>query len=1205
MMNSRNAVVWGVLAVCGPALAGGVSDRVAADFGDYGERAVVHYAVPPMSEIPRLPGTYPVDGRAGGTVKIRVARNEFEPGSFEVWATRDLGKVKVEVGELKNAEGKAFPKEDLDIRLVKCWYQNRNAWYSYFGDTGFTLVPELLVHDEDLIRCDDARKANYAREIGIDGKVTERWINPPRQMDKLVSPEVPWRSRSAFQPMRPGFCDAKTLQPVALPKASFRQFFLTAHVTKDTPAGIYRGAIQLKNSNNSKTQTLGSIPVEVEVLDFELPAPKSFREPQTDFLVSFYSYISFNLIAEWNGGDWALARKQLKAVLRNQAEHNQSMHMLRGNPDPETFFTAETMIAAGMRPDVFQGGLHPQGRAKGETYEDHAKRMAMAFDARFGHHNLYMMYGDEPGAAWLEKARPVYRAYQQAGLKFCIAGSDNVFNKAGYLYDWHNVAKDAVDGSSTHLWNDLGMNHVAWYANQHVGAENPAFNRRQNGMGAYLAGYTALCNYAHHFGPYNDDSTGYKPMVFAYGTGDGVLDTLQWEGFREGLDDIRYATLLTQLARKAQKSDDVDVRYLGGKALQYLAAFDRTAGDLDTCRAEMTRFIVDLLKVVKADPVVPFARLAAKPAAEDAAFAAELKPAMEKFDRAKNAVEKTVAFAPVVAVYRKYFRFADMLAFAERNGDWLCAAEAADALFDAEKADALRLKALRAGKLPLVNRSPLLGRLLRRFPELATDKAYVAAWTSGASTNRTVRGLWNELTQRNRWMADGNFQVYKWVYDQAAALADKVGETEIPYKTVRYAIEASAATGDAAGIAEAAARGLRNAKLEPGERYTLALAERLLKPGATAKDVLVRPADVTEKEQVDAICAVGAYANLMNDEALVRGLDAYRKALYRPTPKKRYRVVHSYIPVGDAYGWSRLAVRPEEAVYDRSYGGSLEFLQTDVTSGNRVTGKSGEKLAATRMQIVTDDWGIHFRFVNPDEKAREVAAGLAKGGSYEAYLAPGRDKPYECLMMNIGEDRMSVFHSQYPTFGHRQLSASEFGSYRVETAYGEKEIVFCLSIPWETYATDLPTSESVWEFENLAWNRAGNCAWNGTESIHGRSTWGELVFDMPQVARARILRRLEYAAYRAFLVEVNGAHGYEGCIVHWKDTAVGDPAFYEAVVKPYADSLVEKGKMLTADVPDETALALERDGTLAAWRDIRFEIARRRTAWLTTGENGK
>ena len=175
----------------------GTADRVGADFKDYAGRALVHYALPAMSESQRLPDAYPEDGQAGATVRIRAAKGEYEPGAFGIWATRDLGKVEFEIGDLKQVKvkgegeecetGVLFPKENLDLALVKCWYQNLNGWFSYFSDNGFKLVPELLLHNEELIRCDDVKKANYARIVGADGKTTERWLNPPQKMDRLVS----------------------------------------------------------------------------------------------------------------------------------------------------------------------------------------------------------------------------------------------------------------------------------------------------------------------------------------------------------------------------------------------------------------------------------------------------------------------------------------------------------------------------------------------------------------------------------------------------------------------------------------------------------------------------------------------------------------------------------------------------------------------------------------------------------------------------------------------------------------------------------------------------------------------------------------------------------------------------------------------------------------------------------------------------------
>ena len=160
------------------------------------------------------------------------------------------------------------------------------------------------------------------------------------------------------------------------------------------------------------------------------------------------------------------------------------------------------------------------------------------------------------------RSREVFDAYSRQGFKFIIASQNGIFWSNGYDWGWHNASKDpGEDDDAPRLWNQLGAEtYCGWYAVQHTGPENPDFNRRQYGLAAYLGGYSAACNYAHHLGPYNDDADYYKPMVFAYGVSDGVLDTLQWEGFREGIDDIRYATEMTRLARTARDSRNFDVR---------------------------------------------------------------------------------------------------------------------------------------------------------------------------------------------------------------------------------------------------------------------------------------------------------------------------------------------------------------------------------------------------------------------------------------------------------------------------------------------------------------------------------------------------------------------------------------------------------------------------------------------------------------------
>ena len=79
--------------------------------------------------------------------------------------------------------------------------------------------------------------------------------------------------------------------------------------------------------------------------------------------------------------------------------------------------------------------------------------------------------------------------------------------------------------------------------------------------------------------------------MMAYPTVDGVIDTLQWEGYREGVDDTRYlATLLDAIDKAGPvRAKDADA------ARQWLDTLDIN-GDLDAIRAQMIDWILQLRK---------------------------------------------------------------------------------------------------------------------------------------------------------------------------------------------------------------------------------------------------------------------------------------------------------------------------------------------------------------------------------------------------------------------------------------------------------------------------------------------------------------------------------------------------------------------------------------------------------------------------------
>lgn len=588
---------------------GTLAARVALDWkvarpGSAEAPPLAHYAVPALSDVMRLPDACPEDGRAGAEVRILAARDEFEPASFVVFSPVARTGVTLSVSPLQGPSGAVFPAANLALKVVKVWYQNGNGWYSYFADPGLRLVPELLLNDESLIRVDESAKANYAR-IGGPGAGTYRWISPPRRIDSRFD-EHSYKEFQTFRPLAVPFADAPALLPVAFDAGRFKQFWLTADVRKDTAPGLYRGRIAMTAGG----KTLGEIPLALRVLPFELPAPKAYSDPERDFLVTLYSCPNLNMLTAGNGGDRPLAEKQLLAMMKNLKAHNLMHPMMSYQCGEALKRHLELMKEAGLktRPIIgntatFLGHTGPLGPDSLLRAKQDAEGWKQFFMANLGHTDVFLQSGDEPGATWVALMRPAWKIYHENGLKIFTAGHEGMFMPGGYIYDMKPAAAFPEQAELAKPWNQVGHAYVGFYAGQHNGAENPSFVRRQHGLLGYLSGYNMVCNYEFAIGPWNDLAYDlYKPMVLAYATRDGLVDTLAWEGFREGIDDIRYATRLLQLAQKAIDSGKLENVYAGRKVRQWFALLDGQGADLNAVRAEMVEQIMNLSALLGKEP---------------------------------------------------------------------------------------------------------------------------------------------------------------------------------------------------------------------------------------------------------------------------------------------------------------------------------------------------------------------------------------------------------------------------------------------------------------------------------------------------------------------------------------------------------------------------------------------------------------------------
>jgi len=151
-------------------------------------------------------------------------------------------------------------------------------------------------------------------------------------------------------------------------------------------------------------------------------------------------------------------------------------------------------------------------------------------------------------------------------------------------------------------WHAFGEDKmITNYAYPHTGPENPDLMRQRHGMWMYKANYDAVYNYIYYenfLNVWNDeiDAT-FRQFNLVYPTLTDVIDTIAWEGFREGIDDIRYATKLKQLAEEALASGQADRIAAANKALTWLEATDERKVNADYLRLEMINHILTLLEL--------------------------------------------------------------------------------------------------------------------------------------------------------------------------------------------------------------------------------------------------------------------------------------------------------------------------------------------------------------------------------------------------------------------------------------------------------------------------------------------------------------------------------------------------------------------------------------------------------------------------------
>ena len=490
-----------------------------------GEKAapeLVHYRVRALSNTPVRPQEIPTAAALGGDLEGSACRGEIEPVSFAVHALTDLADLRLDISDLSGPG--AIPAGAVDPFVVKAWY---TAGF-YKGDPhGRFLVPDLLLKDDALVRVDTENQHNYLRSTAEDG--AEEYI--------LCSGPT----SEALQNIRPR--DAKALQPVSVPAGTTKAFWLTVHVPEEAAPGNYRGTVTLRWSGE-KTHR---IPLRLHVLPFDLPP--------SPLIYSIFNRSRIGATADPHDINTEyLTVERYEREIRNLVEHGilypnsyDGFALLRpalearrrAGVATERFYSVD--LAYRVRVATQDG---KEGR------RELRKRIAewKPVLEEFGYRELWVMGIDEARGPQLKAQRPAVEAVHEAGARcWAAATHETTFGVIGDLLDMAVMAGVAKP-SELRKWHGGGK-EVFCYGAPQTEWEQPEIYRRNYGLVLWQTGYDGAMIYAYRHGMghvWNDFDHPRRDHTLVYPTADGLIDTIAWEGVREGIDDTRYMAALQQ-----------------------------------------------------------------------------------------------------------------------------------------------------------------------------------------------------------------------------------------------------------------------------------------------------------------------------------------------------------------------------------------------------------------------------------------------------------------------------------------------------------------------------------------------------------------------------------------------------------------------------------------------------------------------------------
>ncbi|MFA5032072.1 MAG: LamG-like jellyroll fold domain-containing protein [bacterium] len=520
------------------------------------ENGIMVYVVPPITDNKILPASFISSDYISNTISITASPGEYEPASFVVQTQQTIPFLEIKTSTLIGTSD-SIASGNIDISVVKCWYQ---AGIEIWDITHKLLTPELLLKDDSLVKVTNGN--NYLKLTSGQYAFISDTANTSGIPDEPLIDSFPVK-------------DSPVLLPVSIDGGTNKQFWITLKIHDNATPGIYTGKIILKTN----TDTLEEIQLKVEVLPIKL------SEPCLTYSIYYGSYLADYGTLSRN----AKNEEQLRAELKDLFNH--------GITNPNLFYQESLRTVLRIRNEI---GIDSQTLyylgLQTDTYGDSLDSLKNAVTnlknlaTPYGVTELFIYAPDEQYLDTPDQ-RAQIDAVHQAGGKVFDAQFNNHADAIADVLDLAVAINYPIPVLAA-KYHSYG-HKIFSYANPQCGEEKPETYRRNYGLLLWQKDYDGAMDFAYHWNfcnIWNDFDYLCRDHNLTYPTMNGIVGTIQWEGWREAVDDIRYLTTLFDAMNNATHNNKDTTA--AGNWVDSLKSLNLNTQNLDSIRSIMIKYIL-------------------------------------------------------------------------------------------------------------------------------------------------------------------------------------------------------------------------------------------------------------------------------------------------------------------------------------------------------------------------------------------------------------------------------------------------------------------------------------------------------------------------------------------------------------------------------------------------------------------------------------